>query len=172
MSLSMYQTSVPVFINFMNNLSSIIEYAEKEFAARNVEEDTILNSRLFPDMYTFAQQIRQVTYHAAFCPAALAGKTPPDLPYDLSSFKALTQRITATIEFLETIKESDMEGSENAQIDYIVGGAPRAFQGEKLLLGHCLPNIFFHTTTAYNILRHNGLVLIKANFMGYAKPGA
>ena len=171
MSLSMYQASVPVFINFLNNLSTIIEYADKEFAARNIDETEILNERLFPDMYTFAEQVRQATYHATHCPAALAGKTPPDLVDDFTSFAALRQRIATSTDFLQTLDASDIDGKESAQLDYIVAGAPRAFEGQTLLLGHCLPNVFFHVTTAYNILRHNGLVLVKAHFMGYAKPG-
>ena len=171
MSMSMYHASVPVFMNFLGNLSDIQDHAAEHFAALNIDEAAILEARFFPDMYPYKFQILQATDHAVRCPATLAGKEAFKLPEDYSSFKGLNERIAATIKFLEGLDPSDIDGSEDKDVEYVMAGAPHPFKGQQLLMGHCLPNIFFHITTAYDLLRHNGVGLAKKHFMGYAKPG-
>lgn len=171
MTLSMYQASIPVFINMLSNLSAILDFAETEFAKNGPEEKTFMDARFYPDMFTFAQQIRQVSHHAVNFAAALTETEPPALPEDYESFTGLIARIAATVSYLESVKPGDIDGTEDKTVDYIVAGAPRAFDGQRLLLGHCMPNFMFHITTAYDLLRHNGLNVGKRHFLGYAKPG-
>jgi uncharacterized protein len=172
MPMSMYQASVPLFTNFLGNLYDIQEYAAQHFAERKVDESVVLGTRFFPDMFPYNAQIRQATQHAARCPATLAGKDAPELPEDYSSFNGLNERITAVLDFLEGLDPADFEDTADKGFKYMVAGEARDFTGERLLMGHCMPNVFFHVVTAYNLLRHNGVDLGKDHFMGYAKPGA
>ncbi|MBT3766271.1 MAG: DUF1993 domain-containing protein [Rhodospirillaceae bacterium] len=172
MPMSMYHASVPVFINFLGNLLEIQKYAAEHFAEQNVDESIVLGTRFFPDMFPYNAQVRQATQHAARCPATLAGKDAPELPEDYSSFSGLNERISAAVSFLDGLDPADFEGTADKDFKYMVAGEARDFKGERLLMGHCLPNIFFHVVTAYNLLRHNGVNLGKDHFMGYAKPGA
>ena len=153
-------------------MHTIQEYAAEHFAAQEVDESIILDARFFPDMFSYERQVRQATQHSANCPATLAGKDTPKLPEDYSSFKGLNERITAALNFLEGLDPADFEDTADKDFKYKVAGEALDFKGERLLMGHCLPNIFFHVTTAYNLLRHNGVNLGKDHFMGYAKPGA
>lgn len=171
MSISMYQASVPVFNNFLTNLRVILDYAEAHFADKHVDETTILGMRFHPDMFPFNLQIRQATHHAVHCTATLAGVSAPQIPEDYASFKGLNARIDKTLEFLATLKSDQIDDTEDKDVEYVVAGTPRAFKGQKLLLGHCIPNFFFHVTTAYDLLRQNGVELGKRHFMGYTKPG-
>ena len=171
MSLSMYQASVPVFINFLENISGIITFAEREFEESNVSMQDMLSARFRPDMMTFAEQIRQATFHATHCTATLAGKEPPELSEDYSSFAGLKQRISESVAFLNGVEADSINGKEETDVTYTMAGKPRPFKGQRLLLGHCLPNFFFHVTTAYDLLRNKGLNVGKRHFMGYAEPG-
>lgn len=171
MPLSMYQASVPVFVRFLSNLDAFIEHAAETYAKQNIAEGPILDARLFPDMFTLAEQVRQATYHAVHCVATLADSQPPSLPEDISSFAALRARVAAALAWLETVAPDSLEGSEVKPVKYMMMGKPHDFQGDWLLLMHCMPNFMFHVTTAYDLLRHNGLSMGKRHFMGYFKPG-
>ena len=167
----MYQASVPVFTNFLTNLSAILVHAETHCVDRNIDEEAILGARFYPDMFPLSLQIRQATHHAVNCPATLAGIATAQLPEDYSSLTGLNNRIDKSVEYLTDLQAVQIDGTEDKDVEYVVAGAPRAFKGQRLLLGHCMPNFFFHVTTVYDLLRHNGVELGKRHFMGYAKPG-
>jgi hypothetical protein len=170
-SLSMHDATVTVFARFLKNLSAIISYAETQAPKQDLAETHLVEARLAPGMFTFAEQIRQATHHATHSIAALKETAPPALPTNFSSFAGLNERIKAAIDYLEAVSASDVDGTEQKDVSYTVAGEPRPFKGQDLLLYLCLPNFFFHVTTAYDLLRHHGIELSKRHFMGMAKPG-
>lgn len=168
MSLSMYQASVPVFVQHLTGLSGVLDKAAAHAAARKIEPATLLTMRLYPDMFTMARQVRAATDHAMSA-GRLAGVELPKLPEDDSSFDGLKARIAAAIAFLNTLKPAQVDGTEEKEITIPMGSNTRVFKGQPLLLGFSLPNFFFHATTAYAILRHAGVEVGKRDFMG-ARP--
>ena len=171
-SLSMYDATVTVFTRFLNNLSAIISYAETQAPKQGLVEKDLVEARLAPDMFTFAEQVRQATHHATHSIAALRKADSPSLPTDFSSFAGLNERIKAALDYLDSVSAADVDGTEQKDVTYTVAGEPRPFKGQDLLLYLCLPNFFFHVTTAYDLLRHHGFELSKRHFMGMTKPGA
>jgi uncharacterized protein len=167
MATSMYAVSVPVFIQHLNGLASVLDKAAAHAAARKINEADLLNMRLAPDMFTLLRQVRAVTDHAANAAGRLSGKELLKFANDETTIAQLRDRIAKTIEFLKGMKPNEIDGTEEKDITITFpNGNTRAFKGQGLLLGNSLPNFFFHTTTAYNILRQCGVELGKRDFMG------
>ena len=136
-------------------------------AARKVNETDLLNMRLSPDMFNLSRQVRAVTDHAANAAGRLSGKELLKFANDETTIAQLKDRITKTIDYLKNIKQSEIDGSEAKDITIsFPSGQTRQFTGQSLLLGNSLPNFFFHTTTAYDILRQCGVEIGKRDFMG------
>ena len=167
MSVSMYTVSIPVFMQHLNGLSTVLDKAAAWAAARKVNEADLLNMRLSPDMYNLARQVRAATDHAANAAGRLAGKELPKFANDETTIGQLKDRIAKTIEYLKSVKQSEVDGTEGKDISITFpNGNTRQFTGQSLLLGNSLPNFWFHTTTAYDIIRHCGVEVGKRDFMG------
>jgi uncharacterized protein len=166
MKTSMYQTSIPTFIRVLNNLVAILEKGAAHAEARKIDPAALLNARLYPDMFPFTRQVQLVADTASSGAARLAGTEVPVHESNESSFAELATRIRQTIAQLETFKPEQLDGTEDKTVTWKTRSSTKNMQGLPYLMNHVLPNLFFHTTTAYNILRHNGVELGKMDFLG------
>jgi hypothetical protein len=165
MAISMYHASVPVFLQLLGGLKGVIEKAEVHATAHKWEEPTVLNLRLYPDMFTLARQVRQASEHA-FGAGRVASVAVPSLSEIDHSFAEMKARIDKTVDFLKGLRADQLDGREDAQVTITVGGQPRNFRAQNYLYHFAMPNFYFHMTTAYNILRNLGVEIGKRDFMG------
>lgn len=166
MTISMYKASVPVFSQLLSALSNILTKAE--VAVNNEKkQDTLLQARLFPDMFDFTRQVQIATDFAKGVTARLAGVEVPVYEDNETTFEQLKERIAKTLHFIASIKPEAINGSEELEI-ITRPGTPKEkkFTGESYLLHYGIPQFFFHITTAYAILRANGIVIGKPDYMG------
>ncbi|NJM48643.1 MAG: DUF1993 domain-containing protein [Alkalinema sp. RU_4_3] len=166
MTISMYQASVPVIIRSLTNLAAILEKAAAHAEAKKIDQSVFLGSRLFPDMLPLVKQIHIATDITRRGVARLAEVDPPSFEDNETTFAELVDRIDRNITYLKTLTPAQIDGSEEKTITLPVGKQTMTFQGLPYLTGFILPNLYFHTTTAYNILRHNGLEIGKIDFLG------
>lgn len=166
MKISMYQASVPTFILMLNNLSAILEKAAAHAEVKDIDPAVLINSRLYPDMYPLASQVQIATDNAKGCAARLAGVEPPKYEDNEASFAELIGRIRNTVEYLTAFKPEQIDGSEDKTVVLNFRTGNRTFVGLPYLLNYVLPTIYFHITTAYGILRHNGVELGKLDYLG------
>ena len=166
MTISMYQASVPAFTRALNNLAYILEKAEQHATARKIDPAVLVNARLFPDMFPLAKQVQIASDISKGGAARLAGVEFPAYEDNEATFADLAQRCRKTVEFLKTLKPAQFEGAEDRTVTWKTRTAEKSMQGTPYLFNHVLPNVFFHTTTAYDILRHNGIELGKQDFLG------
>jgi hypothetical protein len=167
MTVSMYKISVPIFVQFLTSLSAVLDKAAAHAEAKKIDPSVLLNTRLAPDMFPLVRQVRAATDHAINGGGRLAGVDMPTLANTEATIPELKDRIAKTIEFLKTLKPTQIDGTEDREIKITFpSGAVREFTGQSLLLGNSLPNFYFHCTTAYDILRHCGIELGKRDFMG------
>jgi hypothetical protein len=166
MSLSMYHASVPVFVRLLNNLSGLLDKAVADAEARKIDPQVFLQARLAPDMYPLVRQVQVVSDMAKGGVARLAGIEAPSFPDTEASFPELKERITKTIDFVNSLAADKVDGSEQREITLKFPGGEFKFSGQDYLLGFVLPNLYFHATTAYAILRHNGVQIGKRDFLG------
>ena len=171
MALSMYQASVPVFVQMLSALSGVLEKAEAHAAARKVDPAVLLGDRLYPDMWPLARQVQTACDFAKGVSSRLAGVTPPVYEDNEKTFGELKSRIAKTLELVRSFRPDQIDGSEEREVTIKLGGNPVTFSGQTYLLHFALPNFYFHCTTAYAILRHNGVELGKRDFVGKV-PGA
>ena len=162
----MYQASAPRFANVLRNLSAILEKAEAHCAAKKIEPTVLTTYRLFPDMFPLTRQVQIACDTAKGAVARLAGVDIPKHEDTEQTFAELKGRIAKTIDFVESISAAKIEGSDDKEIVLQMRSGERRFKGMQYLLGHAYPNFYFHVTTAYNILRHNGVDLGKGDFIG------
>jgi uncharacterized protein len=166
MSLDMYQASIPVFVRMLENLSAILTKAEAYAEARKIDPAVLVNARLAPDMYPLTKQIQIATDMAKGCAARLAGLDIPSYEDNETTFPELKARIAKTVTFLRSIDANKVIGTEDKAITVKLRTRELSFIGQPYLLHFVLPNVYFHITTAYAILRHNGLDLGKVDFVG------
>ncbi|CAM5471762.1 DUF1993 domain-containing protein [Eoetvoesiella caeni] len=167
MTISLYAASVPVFKQMLEGLDAILVKAEEYAAARNIEPGVLLQSRLFPDMLQMLRQVQIACDFARGVSARLAGLEVPKFDDSEQSFADLRELIKKTLAFIDGIKPSQIDGQENREI-VLRPGTPKEkkLTGQSYLLSYGLPQFFFHITTAYGILRHNGLEVGKRDYMG------
>jgi hypothetical protein len=165
MSLSMYQASVPVFARSLNMLSKLLTKAEAHAAANGLKPEDLLEARLAPDMYALTRQIQAACDAAKFGAARPAGVTPPSHPDTETTFAELQARIKAVLDFINSIDETAFMGAESRPVALKTGSGELSFTGQDYLISFALPNFFFHAVTAYDILRHKGLPLVKRDFL-------
>lgn len=167
MTISLYAASVPVFKQMLTALSDVLAKAEAHATAKNIEPDALLQARLFPDMF---QLIRQVQISADFAKgvsARLAGIEPPKFDDTEKTFADLQALIAKTLAFISSVSPELINGQEDREI-VTRQGTPKEkrFDAQTYLLGYGLPQFFFHVTTTYAILRHNGVEVGKRDYMG------
>lgn len=166
MSMSMYQASAPVFTKMLTNLAAILDKAQAHAEAKKFDPTVLLDARLAPDMLPFTKQIHIATDFARGCVARLAGDEPPKFDDNERSLAELKARIERAIAAIREYGPARIDGTENREITIKMGGQPRTFTGQKYLQEIVLPNFFFHVTTAYSLLRHNGVEIGKRDFVG------
>ncbi len=166
MSLSMYQASVPVFVRMLDNLSAILKKAEAYAEAKKIDPSVLITSRLAPDMHPLARQIQIATDGVKGGAARLAGVEIPSFPDTETTFAELQERLAKTVAFLKTLTAEQIDGSEARTITLKLGGGEMSFPGQVYLFSLVFPNFYFHATTTYLILRHNGVELGKMDFLG------
>ncbi|MES2406480.1 MAG: DUF1993 domain-containing protein [Pseudomonadota bacterium] len=166
MSISMYLVSVPPILRALTNLRAVLEKAAAHAEARKIDPAVLINARLYPDMLPLVRQVLIATDNAKGATSRLAGMEPPKYEDNKTTFPELVARIDKTIALLETFKPEQIDGSEDKTISLPLHDKTLTFQGMPYLLEYVLPNIYFHVTTAYAILRHNGVEIGKQDFLG------
>ncbi len=160
-----YQANITQFSKMLSNLSAIIEKGAQFAGEKKFETDVLLNSRLAPDQFNFCRQVQICCDMAKFCAASLANKEIPTHPDTEKTLPELKTRIEKVVTYLNTFKDSDFVGAGERKISH-----PRwegkYLLGEEYFLEHALPNFYFHLTTAYAILRHNGVNIGKKDYLG------
>jgi len=167
MSSAMYVTSVPVFKQMLNSLNDILSKAETHTTEKKIEASALLQARLFPDMLPFTRQIQIAADFARGVSARLAGAEVPAYEDKEQTFEDLRALLIKTIAFIDDLAPSRFDGSETREI-VLRPGTPKEkkLSGQAYLTNYGLPQFFFHVTTAYAILRHNGLDIGKRDYMG------
>jgi len=166
MTLSMYQASAPRFANTLKNLSAILDKAQAHADAKKIEPRVLTAARLYPDMFPMSRQVQSACDTAKGAVARLAGVEVPVHEDTEQTFEELKARIAKTITFIETIQPAQVDGSEDKEVVLKFRAGEVKFKGMQYLLGQALPNFYFHVTTAYNILRHNGVEVGKRDYIG------
>lgn len=166
MSIDMYQASIPVFIRMLDNLSSILDKAAAHAEVKNIDPSVFINYRLAPDMYPLSRQVQIATDMVKGCAARLAGMEVPSYENNETTFADLQARVNKTAAFIQSVSAGQINGSEERTITFQVRGKDVSFLGLPYLLNFVLPNFYFHITTAYAILRHNGVELGKLDYLG------
>ncbi|MDG4881321.1 DUF1993 family protein [Mesorhizobium sp. WSM4884] len=150
----------------MKALASVLSLAEQNAADRKIDPQVFLTARLAPDMFALTRQVQIATDHAKGAPSRLAGREVPKYEDNESSFEELHARIAKTLDHLATFSAADLDGSEERTIELRLAGREVSLSGLQYLLHAAMPNFYFHITTAYDILRHNGVPLGKSIFLG------
>ena len=166
MAISMYQASAPQLKKMLLNLTTILTMAEEHAAAKGIDGKVLVEARLFPDMFPLARQVQIACDQVKFGLARLAGVEAPKFEDTESTLPQLKERIAKTIAFMDSIKPEQIDGTEAKEIQFSIKGRNFEFVGEQYVLTWIIPNFYFHITTAYNILRHNGIELGKADYLG------
>lgn len=166
MSISMYVAAVPPMIRSLTNLRSILEKAVSHVEAKKIDPSVLINARLYPDMFPLVRQVQIATDVAKGAVSRLAGLEPPKYEDNESTFADLLVRIDKTIALLESGDFKQIDKSEDKIIALPMHDKTINFKGLPYLLDFVLPNIYFHVTTVYAILRHNGVELGKQDFLG------
>lgn len=166
MSISMYQASVPRFVHMLGNLSALLDKAQAHVDAKKLDETALTGFRLYPDMLPMARQVMIVTDTAKGCAARLAGVTPPVYEDTEKTLAELKARIAKTVAYLQTFQPAQIDGTEDKEIVIKRGDKETRYGGQQFMLGHAVPNFYFHVTTTYAILRHNGVDIGKKDYLG------
>jgi len=166
MTISMYQASVPVFVRMLNNLVVILEKAVAHAEAKKIAPAVLLNSRLYPDMFPLSRQVQIASDTAKGGAARLAGIEPPKYEDNETTFPELIERLRKTIAYLNTLKPEQIDGSEKRAVTLKVRDEMLTFEGLTFLLNRALPNLYFHVSAAYAILRHSGVEIGKKDYLG------
>lgn len=166
MKMSMYQASLPIYVRMLHNLEAILAKGAAYAEAREIDPEVLVEARLYPDMFPLARQVQIATDVVKGCAARLAGQEPPKFEDNEASFPELAERLAKTIAFLKTFKPEQIDGTEDKQITLHLRSRDLVLDGYTYVTGFVTPNLYFHVTTAYDILRHNGVELGKADFIG------
>lgn len=166
MAVSMYAASVPVFVRMLNNLLGLLDKAEAYAKERKFDANVLVSSRLAPDMHPLAFQVQSATDRSKFFVARVTGKEAPSWPDDEKTIDGLRTRIRSALDFLSAVSPADLDGTDEKLIPLKVRGEEVKTPAQEYLLNNVHPNFYFHVTTAYDILRHNGVPVGKRDFVG------
>ena len=166
MPLTMYQASVPVYVRHLAALDVILDKAAAHAAARKIDPAILIGARLFPNMWSLGEQVRSACNHATRGPARIGRQPIPTFDGKDATFADLKARVAWVLAFLGGLTPAQFEESDVRPVTFPVGDRERTMTGAQYLLTFSLPNFYFHLTTAYDILRHNGVALDKDDFIG------
>lgn len=166
MTISMYEASVPVFSARLKALSGVLSAAEQNATDRKIDPQVFLTARLAPDMYALVRQVQVATDHAKGAPSRLARREVPKYEDNEATFAELQARLTKTLELLASFSAAEFDGSDDRIVELKFGPREVSMPGLQYLLHVAMPNFYFHLTTAYDILRHNGVPLTKGVYLG------
>jgi len=170
MTITMHNASVGVFSRLLTNLGAILDKTESWVAERKLDPAAILQARLAPDMFTFTRQVQIATDMAKGTAARIAGQEPPRFEDNEASFADLKARVARTVTFLQSLPVAAFEGSESRAITLKLGPAGKQtefkFTGLDYLQGFGTPNVYFHYSMVYALLRHNGMAIGKSDYVG------
>ena len=170
MKISMYDASVKPGIRMMTNLAAVLEKAAKHAETRKIDPEVFGAARLAPDMFPLARQVQIASDTIKLGAARLAGAEAPPYEDNERTLAELVERAKKTAAYLETLKPQQFEGAEERTIRWKSRSTERSMPGLPYLLHQVLPNLHFHCTTAYDILRHNGVELGKMDYLGREPP--
>lgn len=167
MTISLYAASVPVFKQMLNSVSDILKKAEEQAVAKTIDPNAYLQARLYPDMFPLIRQVQIACDFARSATARLSGVDIPKYDDKEQTFAELQTLLAKSLAFLDTATPAQIDGQESREI-ITRPGTPneRKFTGQSYLLTYSLPQFFFHVTTTYAILRHNGVEIGKKTYMG------
>lgn len=166
MTISIFDQTISTFSRMLLNLDRIVSMAEDYAKEKNIDPAVLIGARLYPDMLPFVAQVRIATDTAKGAAARLSGTELPKWADDEATFEEVHARIRKAIDYLATFKPEQFEGAEDKPIEMKLPNRTLNFSGRDYILGFVLPNFYFHVTTAYNILRHNGLAIGKLDYLG------
>jgi hypothetical protein len=166
MTISMYQASVPRLVNILHNLEKILDKAQEHVEIKKIDIASIIDFRLSPDMFSLVRQVQIACETAQGVVARLAGVEIPASEDNERNIRELKQRIAKTIAFIEGFSPEQIDGTEDKPIVTKRHDKETHYKGMQFLLGHAIPNVYFHVTTTYNILRHNGVEIGKRDYLG------
>ena len=169
MSITMHSASVPIFVRMLSNMTAWFDKAEAHAAAKKFDTSVYLSARLAPDMLPFTKQIQIACDTVKFCVARLGGVDAPKFDDSETTLAQLRERIEATIAFVKSVPAAQIDGSEDKDITIPRRDGSTIMKGEAYLKHFVLPNLFFHATTTYALLRHNGVEVGKMDFLGAPK---
>jgi len=172
MALTMHSASVPIFVRMLGNLAGWLDKADAHAREKKFEPQVYLSARLAPDMLPLPTQIQIACDAAKFCIARLAGVEAPPFPDDEKSLDDLRQRVRKTIDYLQSVPAAQIDGSDAREVSVPRRTGAITMTGEAYLKHFALPNFFFHVTTTYALLRHNGVELGKIDFLGALQQAA
>jgi len=166
MTISMYQASAPRLLNMLGNFDRILDKAQAHIDARKIDPSALIDFRLFPDMLSMCRQVQIACDTAKGVMGRLAGVEIPVFEDNERTIADLKARVAKTIAYIQTFTPEQINGTEDKDIVTKRGDKETHYKGMQFLLGHAMPNVYFHITTAYNILRHNGVEIGKRDYLG------
>ncbi|WP_341964043.1 DUF1993 domain-containing protein [Pseudomonas sp. RC10] len=167
MTISLYAASIPVFKQMLTALSAVLAKGEAHATAKNIQPDALLQARLFPDMFQLVRQVQIAVDFAKGASARLSGIEPPKYEDTEVTFADLQALLTKVLAFIDTVTPEQVDGHEEREIVLRPGtDKEKRMSTQKYLLHYSLPQFFFHVTTAYDLLRHNGVEVGKRDYMG------
>jgi hypothetical protein len=162
---AMYDASVPTITRALTNLIHVLEKGAAHAEARKIEPSVLVNARLYPDMFPLSKQVQIASDVSKIGTARLAQAEPPKYEDNEATFAELVERVRKTVAYLKTLKPEQFDDGSRT-VTFPTQGEPRTWPGSRYLFQRVLPNVFFHCATAYDILRHNGVEIGKADFLG------
>ena len=166
MAITLHQISVPIFVRHLTGLANCMKKAQTLYAEKKYDETSLVSYRLYPDMFSFARQVQAATDHAKTFTSLIAGVEAPKFEDNEKSLADLIGRVEKTIGFLNGVKAEQVNGNEGKSVTVKMRDRELNFTGIDMLQNRTLPNFYFHCTTAYDIIRHNGVEVGKRDFMG------
>ena len=164
--MSLYAASVPVYVQLLNSTQTILDKAITQIAARKLEQATILNDRLYPDMFTFVRQVQSVCDHAAGSCVRVAGGEYAIPPRDETTLEQLKDRVAKALACVQGVTEAQIDAGASKDVTFPMGPRSVTMRGDNYMLHFAFPNFYFHLTAAYSILRHRGFEVGKRDFLG------
>jgi hypothetical protein len=165
MAVSLYTASVPVFLQLLGGLKTVLTKAEEHATAQKWDTGVVLALRFYPDMFTMERQVRQVCNHSLGA-GRVAGVDLPTLPDQDNSFAEMQSRIDKTVAFLKGLRPNQLDGKDDSDVTVTIGGKPRTMKAQNYLLHFAMLQVGFHSTTAYDILRGVGVSISKPDYLG------